>query len=177
LLRVMSRVHAAQGLQVTGGEVDATLHFAGEAQDLHEILGNVLDNAFKWARQQVQVSVKTVAGAPGTRLCIVIEDDGPGIDAARRETVMARGVRLDESVPGSGLGLAIVGELVGLYGGRVTLGSAALGGLWVELLLPAAPCCAGKHRARRLIRQPLRPIRPLKPLPPRPAAGAPGLPR
>lgn len=139
LLRVMSRVHAAQGLQVTGGEVDAALHFAGEAQDLHEILGNVLDNAFKWARQQVQVSVKTVAGAPGARLCIVIEDDGPGIDATRRETVMARGVRLDESVPGSGLGLAIVGELVGLYGGRVTLGSAALGGLWVELLLPAAP--------------------------------------
>jgi len=139
LLRVMSRVHATRELQVTGGEVDATLCFAGEAQDLHEILGNVLDNAFKWAQRQVQVSVKTVAGTPGTRLCIVIEDDGPGIDATRRETVMVRGVRLDESVPGSGLGLAIVGELVGLYGGRVTLGSATLGGLWVELLLPAAP--------------------------------------
>lgn len=139
LLRVMKRVHAARELQVAGGEVDPSLHFAGEAQDLHEILGNVLDNAFKWAHRQVQISAQTMAGATGAWLCVVIEDDGPGIEPGRRETVMARGVRLDESVPGSGLGLAIVGELVGLYGGRVTLGSAAIGGLWVELLLPAAP--------------------------------------
>ncbi len=138
LLRVMERVHAQQDLRVDCGEIDANWYFAGEAQDLHEILGNVLDNAFKWARRQVRVTVSHLAGPQGERLRIVIEDDGPGIDASRRETVMARGVRMDESVPGSGLGLAIVNELVDLYGGHVTLDTATRGGLRVELLLPAA---------------------------------------
>ncbi|MBL8314280.1 MAG: sensor histidine kinase [Rubrivivax sp.] len=136
LLRVVASAHADRPLQLTGGDVDPGLRFAGETQDLHEILGNVLDNAFKWAGQRVHISATGVADAG---LCIVVEDDGPGIDAARRAAVMARGVRLDESVPGSGLGLAIVAELVDLYGGRVTLARATLGGLRVELQLPAAP--------------------------------------
>lgn len=73
------------------------------------------------------------------RLHIVIDDDGPGIDAARRDAAMARGARLDETVPGSGLGLAIVHDLVALYGGRLTLGAAAIGGLRAEIELPSPP--------------------------------------
>jgi len=65
--------------------------------------------------------------------------DGPGIDASRRQAVLARGARLDESVPGSGLGLAIVQELASLYGGELTLGQVDAGGQRAELTLPAAP--------------------------------------
>jgi len=114
------------------------LAFAGEVQDLQEILGNLLDNACTWAQREVQVSAKCVRSAGNSRLRIVIDDDGPGIDVGRREVVMARGARLDESVPGSGLGLAIVNELVGLYGGSVLLLTAPAGGLRVEVDLPAA---------------------------------------
>jgi signal transduction histidine kinase len=110
------------------------LAFAGEVQDLQEVLGNVLDNACKWARHEVLVSAASLG--PGSRLRVVIDDDGPGIEADRRETVMARGARLDESVPGSGLGLAIVNELVGLYGGSVRLQASPAGGLRVEVELP-----------------------------------------
>lgn len=152
LLRVMRRVHAQRGLSFECAPVDPGLCFAGELEDLQEMLGNVLDNACKWARHEVRIDAAGSDGPNGRRLRLVIEDDGPGIEAGRRDAVMARGARLDESVPGDGLGLAIVGELVELYGGGVTLGIAdgegdaapppgasrhALGGLRVQLDLPA----------------------------------------
>lgn len=138
LQRVLAKLHAGRGIGVHSDPVDPGWAFAGEVQDLQEMLGNVLDNACQWARSAVHVTAAVLPGAAGPRLRIVVDDDGPGIDAAQRAAVLARGARLDESVPGSGLGLAIVQELVGLYGGRVTLGSAPAGGLRVELDLPAA---------------------------------------
>lgn len=139
LLRVMARVHAARGLQLQAGPVPAGLRFAGEAQDLHEMLGNLIDNACQWARTEVRVTLATDLHATPPRFTLVVEDDGPGIAEADRDAALARGGRLDESVPGSGLGLAIVQELAGLYGGGLTLGGAApgLGGLRAELQLPA----------------------------------------
>jgi signal transduction histidine kinase len=137
LLRAMERVHAERGLALQSGAVASGLAFAGELQDLQEILGNLLDNACKWARHEVHVSAAAVESGTGSRLQVVIDDDGPGIDAALRGAVMARGARLDESVPGSGLGLAIVNELAGLYGGSVHLGSSPAGGLRVAVELPA----------------------------------------
>ena len=137
LLRVMDRVHAARGLDLACEPIPPQLAFSGEEQDLHEILGNLLDNACKWARQRVRVSVSVpgeLGGGVGLR--IVIEDDGPGIDEARRPAVLARGSRLDESVPGTGLGLAIVHDLVTLYGGGLTLGRSPWAGLRVTLALP-----------------------------------------
>jgi signal transduction histidine kinase len=136
LVRVLQRVHAGRDLVFDCAPVDPGCHFAGEAQDLQEILGNVLDNACKWARHEIHISAAAVDAGAGPRLQIVVQDDGPGIDAGRRDAVMARGARLDESVPGSGLGLAIVQELVGLYGGSVSLDAAAGGGLRVALNLP-----------------------------------------
>lgn len=106
--------------------------FAGDAADLAEMLGNLMDNACKWAKGQVRASV-TVDGG---RLAIMIDDDGPGIPPARREAALRRGGRLDQTVPGSGLGLDIVRELAELYRGSLTLEESPLGGLRARLELP-----------------------------------------
>jgi signal transduction histidine kinase len=105
--------------------------FAGDAADLAEMLGNLMDNACKWAKANVQVGV----AAAGT-LTIVIDDDGPGIPPARRAAALTRGGRLDETVPGSGLGLDIVRELAELYSGTLRLEDSPLGGLRARLELP-----------------------------------------
>jgi signal transduction histidine kinase len=145
LLRVMDRVHAARHLDLDDRTVLSPLCFAGESQDLQEMLGNLLDNACKWARTTVQVTVETapdqVPESASPQLVLVVEDDGPGLaDAAWRERALARGACADEQVPGSGLGLAIVDELARLYGGSVALDrSVALGGLRAVLTLPRAP--------------------------------------
>jgi signal transduction histidine kinase len=134
LLRVMRRVHAGRGLVLHADGIAPGLHVAGEAQDLHEMLGNLVDNACQWARHEVRLNAR----AEGSRLRLEVDDDGPGIAATQRDAALARGGRLDESVPGSGLGLAIVQELAQLYGGELRLEASPLGGLRAVLLLPAA---------------------------------------
>jgi signal transduction histidine kinase len=133
LARTMLRVHAGRGLAL---DVHVPTHhaFRGEAQDLDEMLGNVLDNACKWARSRVTVA-STQAGG---RVDISVEDDGPGLDPAMWERVLQRGVRADEAAPGSGFGLAIVRELAELYGGSISLDRSTAGGLRARLDLPAA---------------------------------------
>ena len=137
LVRVMQRLHAERGLQIVieppGAAEDGTA-FRGEEQDLQEMLGNLLDNACKWAAHRVDVRLSAVSG----QVRIVVEDDGPGLAADEREAVFARGVRADEEVPGSGLGLAIVRDLARLYGGDARLEESAGGGLRAVLALPAA---------------------------------------
>jgi signal transduction histidine kinase len=137
LIRVMNKVHADKGLMLQWAEPPAeTAMFAGEAQDLQEMVGNLLDNACKWARSQVLVQVRAEAEGLGQVLNIHIDDDGPGIPEALRAVVTARGARLDETVPGSGLGLDIVQELSSLYGGHLRLQQSAWGGLSARLSLP-----------------------------------------
>lgn len=136
LIRVMERVHVERGLRLRCDRVEPGLSFAGEIEDLQEIVGNLLDNACKWARSEVRVAAWSETTPGGSELRIAVEDDGPGIVAERRDNAMARGVRLDEAVPGSGLGLGIVRELVSLYDGSVSLLSASSGGLRVEVKLP-----------------------------------------
>lgn len=141
LVRVMQRVHAERDLAITLDVADDRVQFAGEAQDLQEMLGNVLDNACQWAHSAVRLRVVPAASSEGTPgMCsIEVEDDGPGMTAEQMPRVLQRGVRLDESVPGSGLGLAIVRELVDLYAGELQLQTPAQGrGLQVRLVLPAA---------------------------------------
>lgn len=111
------------------------LAFRGDAQDLDEMLGNLLDNAGKWARSRVLLRARAV---PPSQILITIEDDGPGLDTRQLDAVLMRGERLDETVPGSGLGLSIVKDLVQLYGGELSLERSALGGLRASLRLPAA---------------------------------------
>ena len=133
LLRVVQRVYADRGLRVRVEAIDPAARCACAEPDLQEMLGNLLENACKWARAEVVVSV---VSAPGV-WCLLVDDDGPGVAPARRDAVLARGVRLDESVPGSGLGLHIVQELATAYGGALALDEAPLGGLRVRLTLPA----------------------------------------
>lgn len=134
LLRAMDRLHADRRLDLGADAVPADLAFAGEEQDLQEMLGNLLDNACRCARGTVVVG----ATREGPTLHIRVDDDGPGIAPARREEVLQRGVRLDEAAAGSGLGLAIVVDLARLYRGDLVLADAEIGGLSARLSLPAA---------------------------------------
>ncbi|MBB1596659.1 sensor histidine kinase [Achromobacter sp. UMC46] len=135
LVRVMQRLYAQRGLGIEIAEVSPDLLFRGEQQDLQEMLGNLLDNACKWAASRVRI---TAEPADAGRLLLHIDDDGPGIEDHERERIFLRGVRMDEQLPGSGLGLDIVRDLAGTYGGEVHAGRSPLGGLRVSLWLPAA---------------------------------------
>jgi signal transduction histidine kinase len=118
-------------------DVAAGARFAGAREDLEEIVGNLLENACKWARRCVRVSA---SAAEPSRLRLVFDDDGPGLGLAEQRAVLERGVRLDEKAPGSGLGLAIVADLVTLYGGELSFDRSALGGLRVAVEFePAKP--------------------------------------
>jgi signal transduction histidine kinase len=137
LARTLRRLHAERGVTIDV-RVDPSHEVRCERADLDEMLGNLLDNACKWARTGVVVSSSLTTSEGESRTVVVVEDDGPGIDASLREAVLQRGVRADEAAPGSGLGLAIVREMAELYGGRVSLDAAASGGVSARLTLPAA---------------------------------------
>ena len=103
-------------------------------EDLDEMLGNLLDNACKWARARIVIASEQ----RGDTLVITVDDDGPGLPGEMREKVLQRGVRADEKAAGSGLGLAIVRDLAELYQGSILLAESPLGGVRATLSLPAA---------------------------------------
>ncbi|MCF7751931.1 HAMP domain-containing histidine kinase [Bacillus subtilis subsp. subtilis] len=131
LCGLMQRVHNERGLVFTQDRNVQGL-FAGARDDLEEMLGNLLDNAGKWAAHAVHVSVRHV----GNRLHICVEDDGPGLPDADLQRVLERGVRLDQRAAGSGLGLAIVADIAESYGGTLVLANTHPG-LRATLTLPA----------------------------------------
>ena len=133
LARTMRRLHADRGLTIDVQSSDTHV-VRVQREDLDEMLGNLLDNACKWARSRLVVS-STVAERT---VVITVDDDGPGLAMEMRERVLQRGVRADEKALGSGLGLAIVRDLAELYGGSVTLSDSSLAGLRVTLTLPRA---------------------------------------
>lgn len=139
LRRTMEKIHRDRGIAI---DIEASdqARFRGERQDLEEMAGNLVDNACKWAESRVFIEVgvqRTGETDAGPMLRILVDDDGRGLSAAERAQVSRRGQRLDESKPGSGLGLSIVVDLAALYGGSLTLGTAPIGGLRAELVLPA----------------------------------------
>jgi len=105
------------------------LRFRGEKQDFEEMIGNLVDNASKWATGRVSISAAPTNDHDYPHLLVAVEDDGPGLPEEDRAAVLKRGRRLDETKPGSGLGLSIVADLAALYRGRFRLEAAALGGL------------------------------------------------
>lgn len=134
----MSRLFESRNLSLNC-MVGRELQFIGDEEDLQEMMGNLIENACKWARGRIEIRATEADGT----LTIRIEDDGPGIAADLADKVFGRGARLDESAPGHGHGLAIVRDIVMLYGGAVTIGTAAIGGAAICLSLPGAR--AGVH--------------------------------
>lgn len=131
LLELMQQIHPQLAFHY---HADAQLRLPFDRDDLLELLGNLLDNAGKWATTQVQLELHTDA----RHLYIHIQDDGPGIAPAQRQLLMQRGQRADEHSPGHGLGLAIVQDIVHALHGQLELRDSELGGLQVDLRLPLA---------------------------------------
>jgi signal transduction histidine kinase len=131
LVCVLQRLHFERGLRI---EIDAPAShtFRGQREDLEEMLGNLLDNACKWAR----TVVKLTSSKRGEQIVIVVDDDGPGINPSIQEAILQRGIRADETVPGSGLGLAIVRDVAEIYGGSISLAKSPMGGARARLTLP-----------------------------------------
>ena len=133
LVRTLETIYSGRDLTFSQAG-DLSAHFRGEKEDLQEMIGNLMENACKWAKTKIELNVTR----HGDRLKIAIEDDGPGLTAEECIEVLKRGMRLDEAVPGTGLGLAIVVDIARLYSGDIVLGAGAHGGLKAELDLPAA---------------------------------------
>jgi signal transduction histidine kinase len=132
LARALERLYADRALAITV-DVPADVTARVPVEDLEEMLGNLLDNACKWATSRVSVT----AALQPSRIVIDVDDDGTGIEPAMRDLVLSRGVRADEAAPGSGLGLAIVRELAGAYGGSVALDRSPAGGVRARLTVPS----------------------------------------
>jgi signal transduction histidine kinase len=132
LVYAMQRLYQDRELEFDSAGLQ-TCWFRGEGQDLEEMLGNLLDNACKWASRHVYVHCRV----GDDLLVLAVEDDGPGIPDEEMTLVMRRGHKLDESKPGHGQGLGIVKDIADLYGGSLKLMRSRHGGLLAELVLPA----------------------------------------
>jgi signal transduction histidine kinase len=131
LIRAVERIHADRELTIAYHGPDPGIAY-GDREDLMELVGNLLDNACKWAASEATVTAALEGG-----LTVTVADDGPGVPPDRRDRLTRRGARLDEAGEGHGLGLAIAGDIVAAYGGELTFGeSAELGGLQVTAFLP-----------------------------------------
>lgn len=132
LTRTLKAIYREKALSFTVN-VSAKSYFPGERDDLVELMGNLLDNASKWAKGQISVT----AHMDEHCLELIVEDDGPGISEADRERLMNRGERLDESTTGHGLGMSIIAEIVRQYQGKFFLDTSdKFGGLAVQVMLP-----------------------------------------
>ncbi len=139
IVRGLEKVYAAKGV-LCEFELEPGVKFYGEAGDLQELLGNLLENAFKWARRRVLLTARPIPCAPGRRagLELAVDDDGPGIAEDNIAKVLQRGVRGDERVQGHGIGLSIVQDLIRDYRGELQVKrSAELGGARFEVKLPS----------------------------------------
>ena len=136
VLDSLQKVHSQRMIKVSTIIGDG-LAFYGEKRDLLELMGNLLDNAFKYGRGQVRVAGGALgSGTARPGLWLTVEDDGPGIDERHWGRLLQRGTRGDERVEGHGLGLAIVSELVSAYGGSVDIGHSELGGALIRVEMP-----------------------------------------
>jgi two-component system sensor histidine kinase PhoQ len=134
VIAALDKVYVEKGIGATV-DIDPAIVFHGDTGDLTEMLGNLLDNAYKWGRHRVRVRATRLEGsAPGLEL--VVDDDGPGIPEDLRARVLERGGRGDRQVPGHGLGLAMVADTVALYRGTLRIENKPGGGLAVTARFP-----------------------------------------
>ncbi|MCC6596441.1 MAG: GHKL domain-containing protein, partial [Rhodanobacteraceae bacterium] len=137
VVRSLEKVYAGKNI-LCEFELDAAARFHGDQGDLLELLGNLLENAFKWARRRVLLGTQVVAGEQRAGMTLWVEDDGPGIADDQVEHLLQRGVRGDERVQGHGIGLSIVQDIVKAYRGELQVSrSPLLGGARFSVTLPA----------------------------------------
>ncbi len=134
LIRVMQRLYTEKNLDIRLHLQEENCTFRGEEQDFQEMLGNILDNACKWASHAISITVVSTQ----SEIVITVDDDGEGLPETQKDLIFQRGIRADEKKPGTGLGLDIVRDLTDLYHGMVMTAPSPLGGLRVVLRLPAA---------------------------------------
>jgi len=141
IIRALERIYSDKHLSFSL-DCPPGARFQGERQDLEEMLGNLLDNASKWARSKVMLAAASLpasaANGSGSWLEIRVDDDGPGLTAEQMVDPIIRGRRLDETKPGSGLGHSIVADLAHSYNGKLELARSGHGGLSARLTLPLA---------------------------------------
>jgi len=137
LVNSLNKVYRGKGIHCTT-HIDPAARFFGDESDLFELLGNLLENAFKYGRTRVDVAVTPLRanGAAASGLRVVIDDDGAGIPDADREKVLRRGERADQQASGQGIGLSVVDEIVRLYEGELIIGAGELGGARITVVLP-----------------------------------------
>ena len=135
LVQSLKRVYSQELINVDV-IIEPGLAFYGEQRDFLELAGNLLDNACKYGKGQVQISVQTLDNEDDRAgICLQVDDDGPGIAEDERERLLQRGVRGDERVEGHGLGLAIALEIVSAYHGDISIDKSSLGGMCVKVTL------------------------------------------
>ena len=136
LAATLAKVYSEKGVDCRIEVADA-LRFVGDSGDLMEILGNLMENAFKYGRSQVRVGANIPPDSMGgdSVIRVIIEDDGPGIPVQDREDVLNRGARMDQRIPGQGIGLSVAQEIIRLYGGSLQIGESQLGGAAVTAIL------------------------------------------
>lgn len=138
LARTFEKIYAERAVRFAS-DMTENIRFQGECQDFDEMVGNLIDNAGKWAQSQVSIAVAREPQRNDSErrfFFVTIDDDGPGLSPGLRQAALARGKRLDETKPGSGLGLSIVADLSSLYGGQLLVETSPQGGLRAVLKLP-----------------------------------------
>ena len=136
VLDALAKVYVDKSIY-TDTQLDRDAVFHGDERDLMEVLGNVLDNAFKYGNQKVALTIKKLDGRTSD-LEIIVEDDGPGIAKDKQDFVLQRGARADTLVQGQGIGLAVVTDIVNSYGGEIRVENSPLGGARIVILFSAA---------------------------------------
>lgn len=131
VLDALAKVYTEKNMAVES-EIDSAAIFSGDERDLMEMLGNILDNAFKYGNSAIRIRLSR-AGEDKRDLYIVVEDDGPGVPEDKREYILQRGARADTLVQGQGIGLAVVTDIISSYGGEINVAKSDLGGAKIEV--------------------------------------------
>lgn len=139
-VNAMKKVYREKGLSY-GLDIEDEIKFSADESDLMEVIGNLLDNACKWAKSRVTIRARNLASDNSVKnspekLVITIEDDGPGFPPDQIEELLKRGARADQMIDGQGIGLALVGEIIELYKGELRISNSSLGGARIEVSLP-----------------------------------------
>ncbi|SFQ97808.1 MULTISPECIES: two-component system sensor histidine kinase PhoQ [unclassified Enterobacter] len=140
LTSALNKVYQRKGVDITL-DISPEISFVGEQNDFMEVMGNLLDNACKYSLEFVEVS----AHQSDDKLHIVVEDDGPGIPASKRDMVFDRGQRADTLRPGQGVGLSVAREIVEQYDGQILAGESPLGGARMEAIFARQQATAGDN--------------------------------